>query len=154
MGYVGTCGGCQTASSGVYAPGEHDLFMEWGLWPGKFVNRGPRARQPFPNVVFDGSLRDHPLYKYMDKGVLRNVFFNGGPLDLEAGVPDTQYLGKYEGGVLTELSGRWFMIDYKPKGDGLCGRCVITSGHPEANNQQFFKAMVTYALDRDYEVPR
>ncbi len=152
MNYVGVCGGCFIGTSGVSKPGY--ISYSWGFWPGKFADLGPGRREPFPDVVLDPSLKDHFLYKATDNGRLRNMFFNGGPLQLESDVPDTEYIGKYEGGNMPEIIGTWFCIAYRPKDNGLSGRCVIATGHPEAKHERFLEAMCDYALMHDYEVPR
>ena len=152
MNYVGVCGGCFVGTSGVNKP--NFISYSWGLWPGRFPDLGPGMHPPFPDVVVDPAMKTHPLYKATDKGRLKNMFFNGGPLNLESDVPDTEYVGKYVGGNMPEIVGAWFLIAYRPKADGLCGRCVIATGHPEAAHKEFLQAMCEYALARDYEVPR
>jgi len=152
MNYVGVCGGCFIATSGVDKP--NFISYGWRLWPGKFADIGPGGREPFPDVVFDPALKNHFLYKATENGRLRNMFFNGGPLRLESEVPDTEYLGKYVGGNIPEIIDTWFCIAYRPKDNGLSGRCVIATGHPEARHERFLEAMCDYALQHDYEVPR
>ena len=82
------------------------------------------------------------------------MYFNGGPLTAQSDVPDTEYFGKYVGGNMPEIVGDWFCIAYKPSDDGLCGRCVMATAHPEVRHKDFLLAMAEYAVARPYEVPR
>lgn len=152
MNYVGCCGGFFTATSGYDVKGA--LYTGWGLWPGKVKNIGPGKRTPFPDVVFDAAQAEHPLYKATNGGVLKGMYYNGGPIGVLPGIADTEYFGKYQGGALTELAGDWFLVSYQPKDDLLCGRCVIVTGHPEVYHADFLMAMAEYAVDRQYQVPR
>ncbi len=150
MNYVGACAGCFAAASGFDV--KKSLYADWGLWPGKIKELGPSMQRPLPDVIFDPAMKDHPLFKATDGGTLKNMYFNGGPLGPQDKIPDTEYLGKYEGGGMPELPGNWFLIAYRPKDNPLAGRCVITTGHPEVNHPAFLLAMATYALDHEYEV--
>jgi len=152
MNYVGVCGGFFAATSGYDV--KNALYADWGLWPGKVRNIGPGMRKPFPDIVFDPALAKHPLLASVRDGVLRNMFYNGGPIGVQSDVPDTEYFGKYKGGALTELADDWFCIAYKPADNLLCGRCVIATGHPEVDHTDFLLAMAQYAVARDYEVPK
>jgi hypothetical protein len=152
MNFVGVCAGCFAATSGVSKPGFMSYY--WGIWPGKFTDLGPGMNPPFPDVVVDDAMKTHPLYKATKKGRLDKMFFNGGPLALESDVPDTEYFGKYEGGNMPEIVGSWFLIAYRPKDNGLSGRLVACTGHPEDAHQEFLQAMCEYAIAHDYEVPR
>jgi hypothetical protein len=151
MNYVGVCGGCFVATSGYTVP--NSLCLGWALWPGKATNIGPSMRKPFPNVIFDKAQKDHPLYKATNGGVLRGMFFNGGPLTIQSDIPDTEYFGKYHGGAMKEIEGDWFCVAYRPSDNGQSGRLVIATGHPEAYHKRFLAAMAVYALDHDYTVP-
>jgi len=129
------------------------LCTGWALWPGKVKGIGPGARQPFPDVVFDPAEKKHLLFRATHGGRLRNMYFNGGPIGVQPDVPDTEYFGKYIGGAMNELLGDWFCIAYRPSDNGLCGRCVISTGHPEVAHKDFLMAMALYAVRHDYEVP-
>jgi len=150
MNYVGCCGGFFTATSGYDVP--RALYTGWGLWPGKVKNIGPGKRTPFPDVVFDAAQASHPLYKATQGGVLKGMYYNGGPIGVLPDIPDTEYFGKYQGGALTELAGDWFCVSYKAKDNLLGGRCVIATGHPEVGHVAFLQAMADYAVDHEYEV--
>lgn len=152
MNYVGCCGGFFTATSGYLVP--NALSTGWALWPGKVKNIGPVGRRPFPDVVFDSADKKHPLFRATKDGTLKEMFYNGGPIGVEPDVPDTEYFGKYAGGAMTELVGDWFCVAYRPATDGLCGRCVIATGHPEVAHPDFLMAMAQYAVYHDYVVPR
>jgi len=152
MNYLGCCGGFFVATSGYLIP--DTLSTGWELWPGKVQNIGPGGRQPFPDVVFDAAQRKHPLFRATNEGVLKNMFYSGGPIGVQSDVPDTEYFGKYVGGAMPELVGDWFCIAYRPKDNGRSGRCVIATGHPEVNHKDFLLAMAQYAVYHDYEVPR
>ena len=130
MSYVGACGGFFTADSGYDIP--RALHSGWGLWPGKVANIGPSIRRPLPDVVFDPAQSDHPLYKATDDGLLKGMYYNGGPVGPQSDIADTEYFGKYRGGAMAELEGDWFLVAYKPADNLLSGRCVISTGHPEA----------------------
>jgi hypothetical protein len=150
MNYVGCCGGFFTATSGYDVP--RALHTGWGFWPGKVKNIGPGKRTPFPDVVFDAAQASHPLYKATQGGVLKGMYYNGGPIGVLPDIPDTEYFGKYQGGALTELAGDWFCVSYKAKDNLLGGRCVIATGHPEVGHASFLQAMADYAVDHEYEV--
>lgn len=152
MNYIGTCGGCFTACSGYDIA--RSVYHHWGLWPGKVTGIGPGQHPPFPDVVLDPALAKHPLWQATDKGVLKSMFFNGGPLNLQSGVPDTEYIGTYVGGDMPQIVGSWFCIAYRPAGHTQSGRVVITTGHPESKHKEFLAAMAAYALDHEYLVPR
>ena len=152
MNYVASCGGFFTGTSGYDV--KNALFTGWGLWPGKVKAIGPGMNRPFPDVVFDPANARHPLYQATSGGVLKAMYFNGGPLGVPGNVPDTEYLGKYSGGNMPEVIGDWFLIAYRPKDNPLSGRCVMATGHPEVSHGDFLLAMALYALAHDYEVPR
>lgn len=152
MNYLGVCAGSYTATSGNVDP--RSLTFDWCLWPGKTSGIGPGMSKPFPDVVFDPSLQKHPLWQATNKGVLTGMFFNGGPLDLQSDVPDTEYLGTYQGGNMPEIVGKHFAIAYRPAANPASGRLVISTGHPESGHREFLAAMARYALDHEYAVPR
>lgn len=152
MNYLGVCAGCYTATSGH--PDPRALNFDWELWPGKFMDIGPGMNKPFPDVVVDPALQKHPLWKATTNGTLKGMFFNGGPLDLQSDIPDTEYFGRYQGGNMPAIVGKWFCIAYRPAGLTPSGRLVITTGHPEAGHREFLTAMAQYALDHEYAVPR
>jgi len=152
MNYAGACGGFFTATSGYDVKGA--LYAGWGLWPGKVKNIGPSMRKPFPDVIFNAATADHPLTRATQGGVLKNMYYNGGPIGVLGDIPDTEYFGKYHGGNMPELEGDWFLVSYRPKDNLLSGRCVIATGHPEVYHRDFLLAMALYALDHEYEVPR
>lgn len=152
MNYLGVCAGSYTATSGHTDP--RALCFDWQLWPGRFTGIGPGMSKPFPDVVLDPALLKHPLWRATNKGVLSGMFFNGGPLGLEAGVADTEYLGTYRGGNMPEIVGASFAIAYRPAGQTSSGRLLISTGHPENGHRAFLEAMARYALDHEYAVPR
>ncbi len=152
MNYIGVCAGAYTATSGYDHPNAVDA--QWGLWPGRFPDLGPGISQPLPDVLVDPAMQKHPLWKATANGTLKGMFFNGGPLDLQAGVPDTEYFGRYQGGGMPALAGRCFSLAYRPAGINQSGRLVISSGHPEAHHREFLAAMAQYAIDHEYAVPR
>lgn len=152
MNYIGCCGGCCVATSGYTVP--NSLCLHWELWPGKSKNIGPGQHPPFPNVVFDPLLKNHPLYKATQDGTLKNMFFNGGPLALQSDITDTEYFGKYDGGEMPEIVGNWFCVAYRDSKNPQSGRLVITTGHPEVAHPQFLQAMADYACDHLYSVPK
>lgn len=152
MNYLGVCAGSYTATSGHTDP--RTLCFDWELWPGRFTGIGPGMSKPFPDVVFDPALQKHPLWRATSTGVLSGMFFNGGPLGLEAGVADTEYLGTYRGGNMPEIVGSSFAIAYRPAGQTPSGRLLISTGHPESGHRTFLEAMARYALDHEYAVPR
>jgi len=152
MNYVGCCGGAFVGASGSPIP--NSMVTTWCLWPGKILKDGPGRKEPLPDVEFTDTVpADHPLRVAGGSG-LKNFFYNGGPQNFEQGVPDTEYVGVYKGGALTEIEGSTVVVAYKPTGKPANGRVVLCSGHPEANNQDFFKAMLEYAIARPYPVPR
>ncbi len=151
MNYVGCCGGFFTAASGYDIRGT--LHTGWGLWPGKVGNIGPGQRRPFPDVVFEGADSGHPLVKATSGGVLKNMYYNGGPIGVRDGAPDTEYLGKYRGGNMPELEGDWFLVAYRAADNPMGGRCVIATGHPEVNHRDFLLEMALYAVDHEIETP-
>jgi hypothetical protein len=152
MNYVGVCGGFYTGASGYTVP--NSVFCGWGFWPGRCTGIGPGQNRPFPDVVFEAKDQPHPLYPAARQGVLKAMFFNGGPLGIESNVADTEYFGKYEGGNMKEIKGQWFCIAYRPKDNGLSGRAVMATGHPEVDYADYVLAMARYAVAHDYEVPR
>ena len=152
MNYLGVCAGSYTATSGHTDP--RTLCFDWELWPGKFTGIGPGMNKPFPDVVVDPALQKHPLWQATSKGMLSGMFFNGGPLDLQRDVADTEYFGTYQGGNMPEIVGKTFAIAYRPAGQTASGRLIITTGHPEAGHRDFLAAMARYALDHEYAVPR
>lgn len=152
MNYVGACAGFFTGASGYTIP--RALHAGWGLWPGRVSNIGPGQKRPFPDVVFDEAHADHPLVKAAEGGRLRGMYYNGGPVGPEAGIADTEYLGKYVGGAMPELIDDTFLVAYKSSTNLQGGRAVMTTGHPEVHHPDFLLAMARYAVDREYEVPR
>ena len=152
MNYVGCCGGAYTGASGYTIP--NTLVTGWCLWPGRLTGLGPEQKKPFPAVVFADTLAaDHPL-RAVGGERLEDMFFNGGPLDFEAGVPHTEYVATYEGGAATELEGKHWLVAYLPADQPASGRVVLCSAHPEANHPDVFRAMQEYAIARPYVVPR
>jgi hypothetical protein len=152
MNYVGCCGGAYVGASGYPIP--NALLTTWCLWPGRISKGGPNLKEPFPDVEFaDANPADHPLRVAGGTG-LKNMFFNGGPQDFEKNVPDTEYFGAYKGGALTELEGSTVLIAHLPADKPANGRVVLCSGHPEVSHQEFFKAMLEYAIARPHVVPR
>lgn len=151
MNYVGCCGGFFTASAGYDMPGA--LLTGWSLWPGRVGNIGPTVRRPLPDVVFEGADPNHPLVRAAPGGVLTEMAYNGGPIGVREGAPDTEYLGKYRGGALSELEGDWFLVAYRPADNPRSGRCVIATGHPEVNHREYLLAMALYAVDHEMETP-
>lgn len=152
MNYVGCCGGAFMGSSGYTMP--NTLVTGWCLWPGRLTGLGPGHKKPSPAVVFSETVAaDHPL-RVAGGGRLEDMFFNGGPLDFEAGVPHTEYFATYQGGAATELEGKQWLVSYLPADQPASGRVVLCSGHPEANHTNVFRAMQEYAIARPYAVPR
>lgn len=149
MNYVGCCGGFFTAGSDFDIP--RAVNKAWGLWPGKVANIGPGQRRPFPDVVFEGSDPRHPLVKAAKGGVLKGMYYNGGPIGVRDGVPDTEYFGKYRGGNMPELEGDWFLVAYRAADNPFGGRCVIATGHPEVNHRDYLLEMALYAVDHEIE---
>lgn len=149
MNYLGVCGGFFTASSGYSIP---SVNTAWSLWPGKQKNIGPAKKQPLPDMVFEEKHQQHPLYQASNKGIVQNMWFNGGPLGVQDGVPDTEYLAKYAGGAMPEIIGDWSLVAYRPKNNPRSGRLVLCTGHPEVNNPDFLDAMADYAINHSYGV--
>ena len=150
MNYLGACGGFFAACSGYTMP--RSLHTGWGLWPGKVDDLGPAHRPPFPDVVFDDAPSDHPLVRAAG-GRLRQMYYHGGPMGVQEGVEGTEYLGRYRGGNMPEIEGDWFLVAYRPVDRPMNGRCVIATGHPEANHREFLTAMALYAMDHEMETP-
>jgi hypothetical protein len=152
MNYVGVCGGAFLGASGYSIP---DVFLtHWCLWPGQVPGGGPGRQQPFPDVVFaDSVAADHPLRRASGDG-LKQLFFNGGPLDFQKNVPHTEYFGVYRGGAMRELEGKEALLSYLPADKPTHGRIILCSGHPEMNHAEFLQAMQEYAIGHRYAVPR
>ncbi len=152
MNYIGCCGGAYMGASGYTMP--NTVVTGWCLWPGRLTGLGPDRKQPFPAVVFAETVAaDHPL-RAAGGERLENMYFNGGPLDFEAGVPHTEYIATYQGGAATELEGKQWLVAYLPADQPASGRVVLCSAHPEANHPDVFRAMQEYAIARPYAVPR
>ena len=150
MNYLGVCGGFFIAASGYRVP--EKVQVGWGLWPGKIGNIGPPRTPPFPDVIFDAPEAAHPLVQRW--GVrLENMEFNGGPIGIEEGVADTEYVGRYRGTQSRALDGERFLIAYQPKNRPHSGRCVLVTGHPELRHPEALLAMAWYAMDHEVAMP-
>ncbi|MCZ7643901.1 MAG: pre-peptidase C-terminal domain-containing protein [Planctomycetota bacterium] len=148
MNYIGSCGGCWAASSGWDV--KNALCTQFCLWPGKLNAKGPARQDPPPDIVLAPF---HPLAKAAPGGVLKGVFFNGGPTEMTLNVPSTEYIGRFEGGGHPELPGKPALIAYCPP-DARGGRLVVCAAHPETKFPAFMDAMADYAIDHPYALPR
>jgi hypothetical protein len=148
MNYIGTCGGCFFAAedSGL---GVANVFKSGlGLWPGELSLKDTGRADP--DIVLSPF---HPLARGVKDGVLKLVFFNGGPTAMTPNVPGTDYVGFFRGGALDVLKGKYALIAYSPPGY-KGGRVVVCAAHPETKYPAFLEGMGDYAWQHRYALPR